>query len=252
MQDVDSSEVAEAEKAGGVVVTPGMQLWGGIDNFTDIDEINLADGFNSTVNNYNTIGTVNTGTGSTTTINNYGTIYNTITGYNSNTTINNRGIIDTIKVGENGTAEINNYNYINKITGGAITDDSKKGKIGMNIVNRGTIDYVLTGSDSQNVIDNEGGHLTLETGEENKTIVVSGQKGVAVKNGKGKLVYLLYKINCPNYELDATDNSKIEGTIKYLLEQGWSLSPVPISRISTKLKDGTLITSSNKKKSSNI
>ena len=234
IQDVDSSEVAEAEKAGGVVVTPGMKFWGEIDNFTDINEINLADGFNSTVNNHNgsTIGTVNTGTGSTTTINNYGTIYNTITGNNSNTTINNRGIIDTIKVGENGTAEINNYNYIKNIIGGAITDDSKKGKIGMNIVNRGTIDYVLTGSDSHNVIDNEGGHLTLETGEGNETVIIGGHEGTILKDGKGKIYLWLYNIHtCESKKVFYDKSEGAKKGIEQLLEHGWSFNKPVDSKI---------------------
>ncbi|MHB8065638.1 MAG: hypothetical protein ACYDG2_23970, partial [Ruminiclostridium sp.] len=137
--------------------------------------------------------------------------------------LNNSGQITNVKIGENGTAEINNYNYIKKITGEAITDDSKKGKIGMNIVNRGTIDYVLTGSESHNIIDNEGGHLALETGKGNESIIIAGQKGVSIQGGNGKAYLMLYNKytgTAMKVPYDGTEAAK-KG-IEQLLKDKWT------------------------------
>ncbi len=202
LYDVDSSEVGWWESVGWRVFDGNVGS-GTIDNYGNTSVINTSNGSNTTITNHDgyNIGTINTGTG-------------------SNTTINNRGIIDTINVGENGTAEIYNYGTITNITGGDITDGTEKG---MYIENRGTIGYVLTGRDSHNVIDNEGGNLTLETGEGNETVLIGGHEGTIIKDGKGKIYLWLY--NTYTGESKKVYYDKSEGAkkgIEQLLEHGWS------------------------------
>lgn len=58
----------------------------------------------------------------------------------------------------------------------------------MYIENRGIIDYVLTGKNSYNEINNIdelGAKLTLETGVGNNTIIINSQKGVSIKVENG-------------------------------------------------------------------
>ncbi|MHB8065697.1 MAG: hypothetical protein ACYDG2_24275, partial [Ruminiclostridium sp.] len=112
---------------------------------------------------------------------------------------------------------------IENITGGDITDDSKKGKIGMYIENSDTIGYVLTGSNSHNIIDNEGGHLTLETGKGNESIIIAGQKGVSIQGGNGKAYLTLYNKytgTAMKVTYDGTEAAK-KG-IEQLLKDKWA------------------------------
>jgi hypothetical protein len=167
--------------------------------------------------------------GSNVTINNYGIMDTITTGKNSSLVLNNYGTAKNVNVGENGTAKIYNYEggRINKITGGDITDDEKKGKVGMYIGNKGIIDYVLTGKYSQNEINNYdevGGKLTLETGEGNSTIILNGQYGVSLRNGRGEIVYRLYK-GTNYYDINVNDlylNQRLEVMIN---KEGWSFKP---------------------------
>ena len=144
------------------------------------------------------------------------------TGKNSSLVLNNYGKVkNEVRLGENGIAKIYNYEggRINKITGGDITDDEKKGKVGMYIGNKGIIDYVLTGRYSQNEINNYdevGGKLTLETGEGNSTIILNGQYGVSLRNGRGEIVYRLYK-GTNYYDINVND---------LYLNQRFDLTPV--------------------------
>ncbi len=167
--------------------------------------------------------------GSNVTINNYGIMDTITTGKNSSLVLNNYGTAKNVNVGENGTAKIYNYEggRINKITGGDITDDEKKGKVGMYIGNKGIIDYVLTGKYSQNEINNYdevGAKLTLETGEGNSTIILNGQYGVSLRNGRGEIVYRLYK-GTNYYDINVNDlylNQRLEVMIN---KEGWSFKP---------------------------
>ncbi|MHB8064908.1 MAG: hypothetical protein ACYDG2_20175, partial [Ruminiclostridium sp.] len=236
--------VEEYKRYGMQVVEPGAKFWGGIDNYANLDTFNTFDGSNTGVTNHNgaSIGTVNTGTDSKTEINNSGYIRTINTGDNSNTTVNNRSIIDTlntgknsslvlnnsgqitnVKIGENGTAEINNYYYIKKITGGDITDDSKKGKIGMNISNSGYIGEIHTGAYSENEVDTLNGHIDwLETGLNNGT-KVSGANKITKSDGNGTTLYKLFSSDGKTSKW--VDNINTQDIARDIASGLWSFSP---------------------------
>ena len=182
------------------------------------------------ISNYGTIGNLITMDNSNVTMNNYNIIYTLTTGKSSSLVLNNFGQTDNVTIGENGTAIIKNSGKIGNVTGGDITDGTEKG---MYIENRGTIEYVLTGSNSHNIIDNDGGKLTLETGKGNETIVVEGHKGVSISGGNGKLFYRLYKPGLQPQDIDATSKN-LKEIIKTLIHDGWSFNkPVtPTSDVS--------------------
>jgi RHS repeat-associated protein len=210
--DVACSEANGKKNEGWSIMLPGDTVYGQIDNWSNIDVINTSAGRNTTITNHEGyhIGNLNTGDYSNTTINNRSIIETINTGKDSSLVLNNYGDIEKdINIDENGTGEINNYkdSHIGRITGGAITDGTKKG---IYIENRGTIDYVLTGSNSHNVIDNEGGKLTLETGEGNESIIISGQKGVSILDGNGKAVYRLYSPEGGHEDVDVKNIEKIQ------------------------------------------
>ena len=222
--NVDCSKALDERKYGYTIMTPDTKVYGNIDNYSNIDVINTAAGSSSSITNHDgySIGTINVSAGSRasinigtgrTTVNNMGFIETLITGKGSSLLLYNYGRINDIAIGENGTADIYNYNYIKNITGGDITDDRKKGKIGMYIENRGTIGHVLTGKESENVINNfdeYGGKLTLQTGKGNKTIIINGEKGVSIENGEGKAVYRLYSPEGKIEEVDVNDTNRLQ------------------------------------------
>ncbi|MHB8065615.1 MAG: hypothetical protein ACYDG2_23855, partial [Ruminiclostridium sp.] len=144
------------------------------------------------------------------TVNNRSIIDTLNTGKNSSLVLNNSGQITNVKIGENGTAEINNYNYIKKITGGAITDDSKKGKIGMNIVNSGYIGEIHTGAYSENKIGNDAFIGWVDTGLHNSTDM-SGSGYTAYASGKGNINY---NINGVKVSADIYNKAKTEAQKK--------------------------------------
>ena len=190
-----------------------------------VTSVRTRDGSNVTVNvNAGTVKEFITGDSSHTVINNRSIIETITTGKNSSLVLNNSGTIkNQVGLGENGTAEIYNAEggYIENITGGDITDGSNKG---MYIENRGTIVNVLTGKNSRNTIDNFGGHLTLETGEENETIVINGQKGITHKDGKGKTYLRLYNIySGAHKDIQFSNTQQFQTGIEQMLKGGeWS------------------------------
>ena len=155
--DVDCSKAIDMRNLNGyIIMTSDTILSGNIDNYSRMDTLNIADNSYAKVNNYGVMDTINLGKNSSLFLDNYGKI--------------NKGT----NIGENGTAVIVNNKgaYIKDVIGGDITDGTKKG---MYIENRGTIDYVLTGKNSHNEINNYdevGAKLTLETGEGNNTIII--------------------------------------------------------------------------------
>ena len=188
-----------------------------------VTSVRTRDGSNVTVNvNGGTVTEFITGDNSHTVINNRSIIETITTGKSSSLVLNNSGTINQVRLGENGTAEIYNAEGrdINNITGGDITDGSRKG---MYIENRGTIVNVLTGKNSRNTIDNLGGHLTLETGEENETIVINGQKGITHKDGKGKTYLRLYNIySGAHKDIQFSNTQQFQTGIEQMLKGGWS------------------------------
>ena len=94
----------------------------------------------------------------------------------------------------------------------------------MYIENRGTIVNVLTGKNSRNTIDNLGGHLTLETGEGNETIVINGQKGITHKDGNGKTYLRLYNIySGAHNDIQFSNTQQFQTGIEQMLKGGeWS------------------------------
>ena len=178
IEDVDISEVDNAKAAGGVIITSDMQFWGGIDNYTNMNEIKMADGMNSKLTNHEgaSVDTVSTGNSSDTTINNMGYIGTISTGDNSSTSVNNRGIIDTITGGKNSSLFVNNYEnaYIKNIIGGDISN--KDSLLGINVTNYGRIDYIQTGVNSTNEVFNyDNGKVgLLVTGFGNSTFYGAG------------------------------------------------------------------------------
>ncbi len=259
IQDVDPSDVDWWLNEGCEFVTPDDVYWGAVYVNANVDKIKTADGMNTKVvtSTNSSVNTVETGKDSNTTISNRGNITNINTGEKSNTTINNRGFIDTIntgkesslvlnnygtinnevRLGEHGTADIYNHKnaFIMKILGG---DTDKNSNKGMHIKNRGTINYVLTGKNSSNDIDNEGGYLILETGEGNKTVVIAGQKGVTHRKGNGRTYIRLYNVFTgePN-DIEYKDTKEFEMQIEQLLKNNWSLEKPAWLIKEEKLKD---------------
>ena len=189
-----------------------------------VTSVRTRDGSNVTVNvNAGTVKEFITGDNSHTVINNRSIIETITTGKNSSLVLNNSGTVNKVRLGENATAEIYNAEggYIENITGGDITDGSNKG---MYIENRGTIVNVLTGKNSRNTIDNLGGHLTLETGEGNETIVINGQKGITHKDGNGKTYLRLYNIySGAHNDIQFSNTQQFQTGIEQMLKGGeWS------------------------------
>ncbi|WP_027630040.1 hypothetical protein [Ruminiclostridium cellobioparum] len=193
--DVDCSKAIDMRNLNGyIIMTSDTKVSGNIQNYSNLDTLNIADNSYAKVSNYGVMDTINLGKNSSLLLDNYGKI--------------NKGI----NIGENGTAKIYNHEnaYIKNIKGGDITDGTKKG---MYIENRGIIDYVLTGKNSHNEINNideVGAKLTLETGEGNNTIIINGQKGVSIKDGKGKAVYRLYSPEGGHEDVDVSNVTRLQ------------------------------------------
>ena len=102
---------------------------------------------------------------------------------------------------------------------------------------------IFTGywNDSENPID-----ITLISSANKETVTIAGETVPLYKDKKGTYIFM-YNLNTGARQKVYFDKSEgAKKGIEQLLKYGCSVSPLPISMIPTKLKDGTLITSSNK------
>ena len=209
--NVDCSKAIDMRNLNGyIIMTSDTQVSGNIQNYSNIDTLNIADNSYASITNHEgyNIKTINIGigsranidlgNGSKTTVNNRGFIDTLTTGKNSSLLLYNYGEINAVNIGEDGTADIYNYNYIYEITGGNISN--KDSLLGINVTNYGHIVRIQTGAYSTNEVFNYGeGYVDwLVTGYGNSSTTDGGTKKVS---GEGN-IYAKFKteatVTCAN------------------------------------------------------
>ena len=229
--NVDCSKAIDLRNQNGyIIMTSDTKLSGNIQNYSNLDTLNIADNSYASITNHKGgyIGTLNTGANSYTKVNNYGVMDTINSGKNSSLSLDNYGKINEgINIDENAIAIINNYNQdIDPGTGQyviGITNITGKSNSKINVFNYGGIGEIHTGDYSENVIFNESKEAYvnwLETGLDNSSTTDGGTKKVS---GNGELVLRLYK-NGQTREIKVKngdyDKAMIEADL--LVKKGWS------------------------------
>lgn len=90
------------DQNGYIIVTPDIKVSGNIENYSNLDRLNIADNSHASITNQKGgyIGTLNVGVRSTATINNQGCIDTINTEKGSSLVIDNYGTVKNINIGE--------------------------------------------------------------------------------------------------------------------------------------------------------